>query len=105
MVATVQTSTVRDHLIAILERRGLLTAEQAAVLRTSEHGSQEDLEQELVQTYGVPPETILLVMAEHAQIPVTRLRNLEIREDLLDLCPPEMLSRGRAIPIARTRST
>ena len=105
MVSAAQSASVSDHLIAILENRGVLASEQAARLRQEEHISQDSLEDALTTNYGVGQEDILLGMAEHAQIPVTRLSGLDVREELLSFCPQDMLTRRRAVPIARTKST
>ena len=94
-----------DHLLTILRGRGILTSEQVGVLKAAGLTTQDALEQELTKTYQVNPPQIFLALAEHANIPVLRLGHLQIREELLNKIPKEILRRHRVVPVAETRTT
>jgi len=96
------TTSLNKDLIAILQRRGVLTAEQAAMVADSSAGSQQALEEQLNLNYEVEPDDLCLAYAEHARVPMLKLARFTVPEDVLRNYPPDMLKRHRAVPISQT---
>ncbi len=105
MATDQRTIGINEHVLRILQERGLLSPEAVETLRAAEFPTLDALETELENSHGISPDDMLLVLAEHVQMPVLRLARFETDDSLFSLCPPEILSSGRALPVARTRST
>lgn len=99
-------SSLNRHIIAILQRRGVLTPEQAGVLLESNaEGPQELLEEQLAINFEVEPADLCAAIAEHARMPLLSLANLSVQADLLREFPGDMLQRHKVLPVARTTET
>ncbi len=97
--------SVSDHLLNILQRRRVISPEQHANLQAANFTAQEALELELVNGCHVNPQDIFLALAERAKIPVLRLAHFQIRPELLEKIPKELLRQNRAVPVAETTTT
>ncbi len=100
------TASLHKNLISILEKRGVLTPEQAALVAGSNSsGSLQALEEELGINYEVELDQIFLALAEHAKMPVMKLTHFTMSDHLIKTYPLDMLKRHRALPIAQTTAT
>jgi type IV pilus assembly protein PilB len=98
-------TSVDRNLLAILEKRGVLSQEQVTGISQLESGNQEDFEKQLMDDFNVDPSDICLALAEHAKVPVLKLDAFAAPENLLREFPIEMLKRHRAVPVSRTQNT
>ncbi|MCF7854966.1 MAG: hypothetical protein K9N51_09225, partial [Candidatus Pacebacteria bacterium] len=99
-------SSLNRSLVSILERRGVLTGDQACMIMDGDSVStQQALEEQLTINFEVDPTDICAALAEHARVPLLRLANCTVLPDLLKEFPAEMLKRHKAVPVARTTDT
>ena len=99
-------SSLNRSLVSILERRGVLTSEQASmVMDGNAISTQQALEEQLTINFEVDPGDICAALAEHARVPLLRLAGCAINPALLKEFPAEMLKRHKAVPVARTSDT
>ena len=96
---------VSDHLLNILLDRRVISPEQHANLQAANLATQEALEQELVKSCQVNPQDIFLALAERAKIPVLRLAHFQIRPELLEKVPRDVMRQNRVVPVAETTAT
>jgi len=105
MVSDQRTIGINDHVLRILQDRGVLSAAEVEALQAASFTTLDALEEELLNSYDVSADDILVTLAEHVQMPVLRLARFDADDTLFGLCPSEILAGKRAIPVARTRST
>jgi len=105
MAAVRQSASIAEHVLDILRRRGALDDEAVDAVRQKGVTGLEDLEAVLADEWGVSNDMFFLALAEHVQMPVLSLKNFEVEEGLLELCPQEVINQARALPVARTQST
>lgn len=105
MPNTETTARMRFPLLGLLQARGVLSEADVAGLNDENIDTENALEQRLLNGKLATEQDILLALAEHAQLPVMTLGNYQVRQELIDELPKDMLARNRMLPIARTERT
>ena len=105
MSNTTVVSRIIDELLAGLVKRNVLSQFQVAEIEEKGFVRQSDLEQELMGTYGVKMEGVLLVLADYARIPALKLEGFNPDPAVTELVPVSVMKAERVYPIAKTEST
>ncbi len=87
---------------AILLSQGLVTDEQLAHAETERKRSGERLEQALARLGIASSEQAMRALADELALPFVRLDETDIDESAVELVPPRLVFRMRALPFARS---